>query len=212
MDASAAKADIKTYILMIRKNSLFCKIFRIKKSSVQIFNEYMLSYSWKGETCPWCGSKGNCVSHGFYTRSMVDFVRGKTVDGEVNVLRLRCTSCGHTHAVLPDAIIPYSVYGLLFILRVLGEYFLRLRPVEKLCARFGISVSTLYRWRDLFLSQKREWLGMLASAETAPSAFLWDICALDQYSASFACRFVLLTARSFLQSHANPANYRQEFF
>ena len=148
---------------MIRKNSLFCKIIRMKKTSIQLFHEYMLSYSWEDETCPWCGSKGNCVSHGSYMRSMADLTYGKTVYGEICVLRLRCTSCGHTHAILPDVIIPYSVYGLFFILRVLAEYFLRLHTVEKLCSRFGVSVSMLYRFRDLFLSHKQQWLGMLVS-------------------------------------------------
>ena len=96
---------------MIRKNSLICKIIRIKKTSIQLFNEYMLSYSWEDEACPWCGSKGNCVSHGSYMRSMADFTYGKTVYGEICVLRLCCTSCGHTHAILPDVIIPSSAYG-----------------------------------------------------------------------------------------------------
>lgn len=197
---------------MIRKNSLICKMIRIKKTSIQLFNEYMLSYSWEDEACPWCGSKGNCVSHGSYMRSMADFTYGKTVYGEICVLRLCCTSCGHTHAILPDVIIPYSEYGLFFILRVLAEYFLPLHTVGKLCSRFGISVSMLYRWRDLFLSHKQEWLGMLVSAETTPSAFIKGLCFLEQYSISFACQFVLLSARSFLQSHRNPADYRQEFF
>ena len=86
---------------MIRKNSLLCKIIRMKKTSIQLFHEYMLSYSWEDETCPWCGSKGNCVSHGSYMRSMADLTYGKTVYGEICVLRLRCTSCGHTHAISP---------------------------------------------------------------------------------------------------------------
>ncbi|MDE7312757.1 MAG: transposase [Eubacterium sp.] len=197
---------------MIRKNSLFCKIIRIKKTSVQLFNEYMLSYSWKNETCPWCASKGSCVSHGSYMRSMADFVHGKTVYGEACVQRLCCTGCGHTHAILPDVIIPYSVYGLFFILRVLAEYFLRLYTVEKLCTRFGISASMLYRWRDLFLSQKQEWLGVLVSAEAAPAAFVRSLCLMPEYSVSFACRFVLLSAHSFLQSHKNFADYRQTVF
>lgn len=197
---------------MIRKNSLFCKIIRIKKTSIQLFNEYMQSYSWKNETCPWCGSNASCVFHDTYTRSMTDFVHGKTIYGEACVIRLRCTSCGHTHAILPDVIIPYSVYGLFFILRVLAEYFLHLRTVEGLCARFGISVSMLYRWRGLFLSHKQLWLGVLDSAQTTPSKFIKLLCFLAQYSAFFSCRFVLLSARSFLQSHANPANYCQEFF
>lgn len=197
---------------MIRKNSLFCKIILIKKTSVQLFNEYMQSYSWKNETCPRCGSKGSCVFHDTYTRSMTDFVHGKAIYGEACVIRLRCTSCGFTHAVLPDVIIPYSVYGLFFILRVLAEYFLHLHTVKKLCVRFGISVSMLYRWRDLFLAHKQLWLGVLVSAQTAPSKFIKGLCFLAQYSAFFACRFVLLSARSFLQSHANPANYQQKVF
>lgn len=197
---------------MIKKKLPVLQDYSYKKTSIQLFNEYMLSYSWENETCPWCGSKGNCVSHDTYTRSMTDFAHGKTVYGQVCVLRLRCTGCGHIHAILPDVIIPYSVYGRFFILRVLAEYFFHLHTVEKLCARFGICVSMLYRWRDLFVSQKREWLGALVSAETTPSAFIKGICLPVQYSASFACRFVLLSARSFLQSHANPANYRQKFF
>lgn len=170
---------------MIRKNSLFCKIIRIKKTSIQLFNESMQSYSWKNETCPWCGSKGSCVFHDTYTRSMTDFMHGKTIYGEACVIRLRCTSCGHTHAILPDVIIPYSVYGLFFILRVLAEYFLHLRTVEGLCARFGISVSMLYRWRGLFLSHKQLWLGVLDSAQTTPSKFIKWLCFLAQYSAFF---------------------------
>lgn len=212
--ASSTRVDARNhYTIMIRKNSLFCKIIRIKKSSVQLFNEYMLSYSWEKETCPWCGSKGNPVSHGSYTRGLTDFVQGKIVDGKVCVPRLLCTSCGqHTHAILPDVIVPYSTYSLFFILRVLAEYFLHLHTVEALCARFGISISMLYRWRGLFLSQKQEWLGVLSSAEIPPNAFLKKICLLPEYSVSFACRFVLLSARSFLQSHKNPADYRQTVF
>lgn len=197
---------------MIRKNALFCKLICIKKTSIQLFNEYMLSYSWENEVCPWCGSKGNCVFHGSYMRSMADFVHGKAAYGEVCVLRVRCTSCGHTHAILPDVVIPYSTYGLFFILRALAEYFLHLHTVQDICARFGITVSILYRWKGIFLAHKQEWLGMLDSAETAPFAFLKSLCLLPQYSASFACRFVLLSARSFLQSHRNPANYRQKYF
>ncbi len=172
----------------------------------------MLSYSWENETCPWCGSSGNCTSCGSYTRSIIDFSGGKAVYGKVCVLRLACSGCGHTHAVLPDSIIPYSTYGIFFILRVLAEYFLRLRPVQELCARFGISVSMLYRWKALFLSQKQLWLGVLDSAETSPFSFLRGLCLLTDYSREFSCRFVRLSARSFMQSHKNPADYCQQRF
>ena len=172
----------------------------------------MLSYSWENETCPWCASTGNCTSHGSYTRSIVDFTVGKAAYGEVCVLRLLCNSCRHTHAVLPDSIIPYSTYGLFFILRTLAEYFLNLRLVQGLCSRFGISVSMLYRWKALFLSHKQLWLGVLDSADISPFSFLRGLCMLEGFSCAFACRFARLSARSFLQSHKNPADYCQQCF
>ena len=71
--------------------------------------------------------------------------------GRVQIRRVRCGSCGHTHAILPDHIVPYSTYSLQFILRVLAEYFLGLRTVEQLCRRYAISASMLYQWKALFL-------------------------------------------------------------
>lgn len=172
----------------------------------------MLSYSWKNETCPYCGSTGNCSSCGSYTRGIADFINGKAAYGELCIQRLSCSSCGHTHAVLPDFIVPYSTYGLFFILRVLAEYFLHLKPVQALCARFGISVSMLYRWKALFLSQKQQWMGALESEETPPLSFIRSLCTLGDYSQSFSCLFVLLATRSFMQSHKNPADHCQKKF
>ena len=46
--------------IMIRKNSLFCKLIRIKTSSKFIFDSYMAVFQLELETCPVCGSCGNC--------------------------------------------------------------------------------------------------------------------------------------------------------
>jgi transposase-like protein len=50
-------------------------------------------------------------------------------------------------------------------LRVIGEYLLHLQTVERLCIRFGITHSMLYRWFRLFQDHKAEWLGILADLE-----------------------------------------------
>ena len=91
------------------------------------------------ETCPICGSTGNCHVHDYYGRSIIDFVTGKQQKSHLCVLRVFCENCQHAHAILPDIIIPYSSYGLFFILRILGEYFSRLYTIEQLCERFGVS-------------------------------------------------------------------------
>ena len=159
------------------------------------------------ESCPFCGSRGCCVRFASYIRIVVDFCDGRPVDEEVRIPRVRCRSCGCTHAILTDHLIPYRSYSLFFILRVIGEYLLRLRPVEKLCARFWITHSTLYRWTALFRAHKAEWLGLLQDLERDPVSFLKDLASLPEYC-SFSGGFYRKTLLSFLQSHMNPANCR----
>lgn len=160
------------------------------------------------QTCPFCGAEGSCSIHAYYSRSLVDFISGKKVRHSLCIMRLVCT-CGHTHAILPDSIIPYSTYGLFFILRVLAEYFLHLSSIEGLCGRFQITQNQLRKWLKLFHAQKEEWLGVLASAETSGSSFLKALFRRPAYS-DFASAFVRRFAVSFLQSHKNPAPYCQQ--
>ena len=188
---------------MIRENALFCKLIRIKKSSKILFDSYMASFCPERETCPICGSSANCCVHAYYGRRIIDFIHGKRVVLEVTVLRLVCESCGHTHAVLPDMVIPYSSYGLFFILRVLAEAFLRLSSLERLCERFCITMNQLYKWKLLFFRHKQEWLGILDDSETSGLDFLLELVMGLEYSL-FVERFTDKTSYSFLQSHRNP--------
>lgn len=195
---------------MIRENSLFCKLIRIKSSSKVLFDSFMAGFRPQLQTCPCCGARGSCRIHAYYGRSLVDFTGGAPVRHSLCIMRLICT-CGHTHAILPDFIIPYSGYGLFFILRVLSEYFLRISTVERLCERFSITLSQLQRWLDLFRAQKEEWLGALSSMETSAFPFLKALLTQTAYS-DFASCFVRRFAKSFLQSHKNPALYCQQVF
>lgn len=168
-----------------------------------LFDAYMDSFSIKRETCPVCGSTGNCHTHAYYSRKIVDFLHGKPVWTEVIILRLICDSCAQTHAILPDIIIPYSSYGLFFLLRVLAEHFAAISTVEQLCERFGISRNQFYKWKRLWNEHKQEWLGLLASLETTDLDFLKELTMKTDYS-DFASCFVRKSSRSFLQSHVNP--------
>ena len=195
---------------MIRENSLFCKLIRIKTSSKELFDSFMAGFRPESQTCPCCGAKGSCTVHAYYDRSLIDFIQGRPVRHSLCILRLAC-SCGHTHAILPDFIIPYSTYGLFFILRVLAEYFLRPASVERLCERFLITQKQLYHWLGLFRRQKEEWMGVLSSMETSGLSFLKELLKMPGYS-DFSCAFVRCFAVSFLQSHKNPADYCQQIF
>lgn len=195
---------------MIRKNSLFCKLIRIKSSSKKLFDTFMTDFRTEKVVCPVCGASGTCSSHASYGRNLIDFISGVPVYHKIKVTRVICSNCNHTHAILPDFIIPYSTYGLFFILRVIAEYLLQRLSVEKLCQRFGISHSMLYRWLKLFQTHKDLWLGLLTSAEISSLRFLNDIC-FQEYSV-FASDFTRLSTVSFLQSHQNPAPYCQTVF
>lgn len=129
--------------------------------------------------------------------------------GRVRTRRMRCGSCGHAHAILPDHIVPYSTYGLLFILRVLGEYFLGLRTVEQLCRRYAISASLLYQWKALFPEHKAVWLGVLRDLEITPAEFIRRLLALPRYSCDFGKPFWRKAARSFLQGRREAAAIAQ---
>lgn len=55
-----------------------------------------------------CGIAGCLTVHGYYKR----YVKGTDVPILLRVLRLRCSSCGKTHAVLLSTIVPYVQHTL----------------------------------------------------------------------------------------------------
>ena len=189
---------------MIRKFSLFCKLIHIKTSSDSLFSTFMDSYSHSLQECPSCHSKGNLIPHGFYRRNIIDFTDGKTTYRKISVKRFKCKSCGHTHALLPDIIVPYSQYSLFFLLRVLGVYFLHLKTVSEIFHMYAINPSMLYRWKALFLCHMADWLPLLERLESSPFAFLKLLCFQEDFSIFFSKPFFQKTGISFLQSHQNP--------
>ena len=197
---------------MIRHWALVCKLFSLKKSSLESYAQYAARPVGRCLACPVCGSKGNCVPHGSYKRVLIDVEHGKVSYGSVEIKRVRCKSCGHTHAILPDYIVPYATYSLLFILRVLAAHVLGSETVEQLCRRYGISPSMLYEWKALFLTHKKLWLGALKDTETDSARFIRQLMNLSGYSDDFGRPFYRETTFSFLQRHKDAAFFRHAVF
>jgi transposase len=94
--------------------------------------------------CPYCGAKNPGWSyHDSYKRYLISFENNQLKIEEINITRIICSSCKHTHAVLPEIIIPYSSYSLLFVLSVLKDYFSEM-SITNICEKYQISPSTLY--------------------------------------------------------------------
>lgn len=70
--------------------------------------------------CPVCGAKHHLIRHGYYERYLI--FPGDDAILEcicMTVLRLKCTSCGSTQAVLPMDIIPFHQFSVQAVLIIL---------------------------------------------------------------------------------------------
>jgi hypothetical protein len=111
--------------------------------------------------CPYCCAQNPSWSYyDSYKRYLISFENGKSVAHSIKITRIECSSCKHPHAILPEFIIPYKSYSLLFILRVLRDYFSKVK-INALCEKYNISATMIYEWKKLFLLHKELWLGIL---------------------------------------------------
>lgn len=160
---------------MIRIFNLFCKLKEIKISDQEWFDQAVGGLMLSDQCCPCCGAKGCMRPHDTYSRYMVTLKEYKPVTESLRVPRVKCSSCGHTHALLPEMLLPYSSYSLRFVLSVLEAYFLHIHTVEGLCETYYISHSTLYAFLRLFLSHKQLILGVLDNAQEKALDFIEKI-------------------------------------
>lgn len=179
----------------------------INISSKSIFIRFMNRYSPKSEICPVCQAKGRFSVHSYYNRSIIDFTSGQRIKDNICIMRVKCAHCHHTHAILPDIIIPYASYGIHFILQVLLLYFSHIHTIEKICEYFSISQNLLFKWISLFQKHKQEWLGLSIDSKISCYDFCTTLMNQDIFSdflESFTQKFQI----PFLQKHRNPTLHR----
>ena len=192
--------------IMIRVFSVFCKLNFNKLSAKDLFLAAMQDFSYVKLPCPFCGAKHPVWSyHDSYQRYLISFERGTTVTHEIDIPRIVCSSCGHTHAILPEIIIPYSSYSLPFILQVLRDCYLSHLTVQALCNKYQISPSTLYAWKRLFLVHKTLWLGILQNIYQTAIDFLSSMPSIN--TSTDLSSFFEQHGRSFLQGDSKTAHF-----
>jgi hypothetical protein len=165
---------------MIRLFNVFCKLNFNKLLDLDLFFESMKEYSvdkipFIELTCPCCGAKKPVWSyHDSYERYLISYENGITVEHTIEITRIICSSCNRTHAIIPEMLIPHGSYGLIFVLKVLKDYFAKMK-IKEICMKYQISVSTLYKWIRLFQIHKTLWLGILQSFYQDAAYFLSTI-------------------------------------
>ncbi|MDD2498629.1 MAG: DUF6431 domain-containing protein [Desulfitobacteriaceae bacterium] len=156
--------------------------------------------------CPYCGAKHPQWSNfASYKRYLISFEKGMPITYRIRVTRIICSSCEHTHAILPEIIIPYGSYSLIFVLTVLRDYYLSHMTIQELCDKYLIATSTLYAWNRLFLIHKKLWLGILEDAITKPLSFLSSLPSLT--TSDDLAIFFQDHAQSFLQGVSKTAYF-----
>lgn len=188
---------------MIRLNALDCKLKNTILSVRDLFRQSLEQSPLFLLVCPYCGAKGTCNKRGSYERSLVTFPDGKPLVVRLRIPRVQCT-CGKSHALLPDFIVPYLSYSLPMILRILSDYFTRRLTIRGICEKYLVSPPLICRFKKRFLIHKKQWLGILRDMELSTISFMEELL-MSSYD-RFHDAFLRLTTYSFLQSHKNPAN------
>lgn len=98
----------------------------------------------KATPCPHCGARGRYKRHGSYSRWLVRIENNEVREERISLERVRCTSCRRTHALIPDEVVAHSSHSVSFCFAVLAAHLSSARVAE-VCARFLISIRTLYR-------------------------------------------------------------------
>lgn len=80
-----------------------------------IYLKFVNSLSTNDLKCPFCQSN-DFIFWGYYQRNY--YFVNITNDNElyidkqkIDIQRIRCKSCGHTHGILPSFLVPYSLYS-----------------------------------------------------------------------------------------------------
>ncbi|WP_088188889.1 DUF6431 domain-containing protein [Desulfosporosinus sp. FKA] len=196
---------------MIRLFNIFCKLNFKTLSANHLFLWAMKDFSEEKIpllklACPNCGAKHPVWAyHDSYKRYLISYENQSITTDILDITRIICSSCKSTHAILPEIIIPFSSYSLLFILSVLNDYFRSSETVASLCMKYQISVSTLYEWKRLFLIHKKLWLGILEDIYQESIEFLSsmpDINTSEQLHTFFSN-----VHSSFLQGRTQTAHF-----
>lgn len=161
----------------------------------------MKSLNIDGLICPFCGAKHSLSLFASYKRNLVTYDNNKVQDNIITISRYLCSSCGHTHAILPSVIVPYMSFSFKFTLSIIHDYLVsKFNSVEAMCEHYGIAISTFYRILKRFKEHKRLWLGLLEDKLISDLNFLQTIIISTFIEVeTFITNFFNITALSFFQ-------------
>lgn len=152
--------------------------------------------------CPKCKAIGQMVRHDEYRRHFVFMDGDRVTERLITVVRVRCDSCGSTHALLPLAAIPYKPFSIRFVASfIVDSLEHKFASIEALCSHYRIAVATFYRYRDCFESCVRVVRGVTHKKDHVRAMAAKMLGATSEIDAVLTA-FLDTTGLSFCQSRA----------
>lgn len=94
--------------------------------------------------CPCCGARHSLTRHASYTRNICFLIAIGIEEHKIKILRLVCSSCNTTHAILPADTIPYCIYSFSCILQILTKLFVDEQSVIQISNKNHVSFQLIY--------------------------------------------------------------------
>ena len=151
--------------------------------------------------CPICGAKHSLSPFAYYKRHLMTYVNNEVHNNIITISRYICSSCGHTHALLPSVIVPYMSFSFKFTVSLIQDYLVhKYHSVEAMCEHYEIAISTFYRIFNKFKIHKQIWLGLLEDKLISNLSFVQHIInsTFDEIE-DFIIQFLKRNGSSFFQ-------------
>jgi transposase len=161
-----------------------------------------MTYDPTNIACPSCKAKAAMDEHSSYWRHFIYLKDNVVTDIRINIKRLRCSSCGKTHAALPEALIPYLPFSICFVARLIIDWLDKeFSSIEALCKHYQIAINTFYRLRARFERSVLLAYDVLAGRAKIRSTAQILSCRDIQTADELLNGFFILTKRSFCQPY-----------
>ena len=149
---------------------------KINTFSQEIYDKIVDNIEFSTVTCT-CGHKGCLKKHGYYKRSL----RFKSEKYSVLILRVKCSQCGRTHAILLDLMVPYSQIPLDDQVSIIKAHELGGDIMDVINENFLIDPSEVYR---IVRNYIKHWKQRLISASITLTESITKDC-FRTYSMQF---------------------------
>ena len=100
--------------------------------------------------CPCCHAKNKLIKYGKYERNISILVNDTVENYRLSVQRVICNSCNHTHALLPNFIVPYKIMALFSIAQIVQRACIS--SAYKLAEAINLSVQMIYTYMAIVLA------------------------------------------------------------